>query len=306
LLEIDDEKKLRIFYDKRMSQEVEADALGDEFKGYIFKITGGNDKQGFPMKQGVLSNGRVRLLLSDGHSCFRIRRDGHRERKSVRGCIVGPDLSVIQLVVVKKGDAELPGLTDKYIPRRLGPIRATKIRKLFNLTKEDDVTKYAIAREITKEKDGKTTKKTIKPKIQRLVTPKRLEHKRYKKALQARRKEKSAEEAKEYRKLLHVRAAQRNARQSVVSARRSSQKGSTTEAAKPAAKPTDKKVAKPAAGKVAKPAAADKKGAKAPAKPAAKDAAKKAAAPPAKPAAKEAGKKAPAAKPAAKKAPAKK
>ena len=56
----------RIFYDKRMAAEVEADALGDEFKGYVFKITGGNDKQGFPMKQGVLVNGRVRLLLKKG------------------------------------------------------------------------------------------------------------------------------------------------------------------------------------------------------------------------------------------------
>ncbi|KAM7452672.1 hypothetical protein BLSTO_06590, partial [Blastocystis sp. subtype 1] len=47
--------------DKRISQEVEGDCLGDEFKGYIFRITGGNDKQGFPMKQGVLCNHRVRL-----------------------------------------------------------------------------------------------------------------------------------------------------------------------------------------------------------------------------------------------------
>ena len=29
-----------------MSQEVAIDALGDEFKGYVVKITGGNDKQG--------------------------------------------------------------------------------------------------------------------------------------------------------------------------------------------------------------------------------------------------------------------
>ncbi len=46
-----------------MGQEVEADFLGDEFKGYVFKITGGNDKQGFPMKMGVMTNTRVRLLL---------------------------------------------------------------------------------------------------------------------------------------------------------------------------------------------------------------------------------------------------
>lgn len=49
---------------------------------------GGNDKQGFPMKQGVLTPQRVRLLLSKGQSCYRERRDGERKRKSVRGCIV--------------------------------------------------------------------------------------------------------------------------------------------------------------------------------------------------------------------------
>ena len=58
-----------------MGQEVGADSLGDEWKGYIFRITGGNDKQGFPMKQGVLTNGRVRLLLNKGHTCFRPRRE---------------------------------------------------------------------------------------------------------------------------------------------------------------------------------------------------------------------------------------
>lgn len=86
-----------------MSQEVMADALGDEFKGYILKITGGNDKQGFPMKQGVLVPGRVQLLLSKGHSTFRPRRSGERKRKSVRGCIVAADISALALVIVKQG-----------------------------------------------------------------------------------------------------------------------------------------------------------------------------------------------------------
>ncbi|KAK9760654.1 40S ribosomal protein S6, partial [Basidiobolus ranarum] len=45
-IEIDDERKVRAFYDKRMSSEVPGDSLGDEFKGYVFRITGGNDKQG--------------------------------------------------------------------------------------------------------------------------------------------------------------------------------------------------------------------------------------------------------------------
>jgi small subunit ribosomal protein S6e len=129
-IEIDDETKLRAFYDKRVSAEVDGDVLGDEFKGYVFKIMGGQDKQGFPMRQGVLTNGRVRLLMAPGDQCFLGygRRKGERRRKSVRGCIVSPDLAVINLVITKKGDAELPGLTDEEKPRMRGPKRASKVR----------------------------------------------------------------------------------------------------------------------------------------------------------------------------------
>ena len=60
----------------------------------------------------------------------------------MRGCIVSQDLSVLNLVIVKKGENDLPGLTDTEKPRMRGPKRASKIRKLFNLSKEDDVRKY--------------------------------------------------------------------------------------------------------------------------------------------------------------------
>lgn len=61
IVEVDDERKLRPFMEKRMGTDVPADSLGDEFKGYLLKITGGNDKQGFPMKQG----GMYRRWCSD-------------------------------------------------------------------------------------------------------------------------------------------------------------------------------------------------------------------------------------------------
>jgi len=202
VVEIDDENKLRAFYDKRMSHEVTGDHLGDDFKGYVFKISGGNDKQGFAMKQGILSAGRVRMLVRPGHSCYRPRKRGERKRKSVRGCIVGADLSVLNLVVVKKGENEIEGLTDSSKPRRLGPKRATRIRKLFNLTKEDDVRKFAIRRKV--EKDGKKPV-TKAPKIQRLVTPRRLQHKRAHVAEIRHRYEKTRKEAETYNALLALR-----------------------------------------------------------------------------------------------------
>lgn len=106
------------------------------------------------MKQGVLVPYRVRLLLADGHSCYRPRRTGERKRKSVRGCIVGPDIAVLSLIIIKKGDSEIPGLTETTLPKRLGPKRATKIRRFFNLSKEDDVRKYVIRREVVPKKEG--------------------------------------------------------------------------------------------------------------------------------------------------------
>merc|ERR1719262_1733874 len=117
------------------------------------------------MMQGVLSNQRVRLLLKKGMKCYRERRNGTRKRRSIRGCIVGPDLATLQLVIAKKGAEEIPGLTDENKPRRLGPKRAANIRKLFNLEKKDDVKQFVVRR-LTKE--GGKKKKA--PKIQRLVT----------------------------------------------------------------------------------------------------------------------------------------
>ena len=46
-----------------MGAEVEVDTLGDEWKGYVFRIAGGNDKQGFPMKQGILTTGTTPKLF---------------------------------------------------------------------------------------------------------------------------------------------------------------------------------------------------------------------------------------------------
>merc|ERR1711879_777631 len=155
---------------------------------------------GFPMKQGILTNQRVRLLLGKGQSCYRPRRDGERKRKSVRGCIVDGNLAVRNLAMGKKGEGEIPGLTDNTIPRRLGPRRASKIRKLFNLSKDDNVCQYVIKRPLPAKEGKKPTAKA--PKVQRLVTPIMLQRKRHRLALKRRRAEKNRQATAEYAKIL--------------------------------------------------------------------------------------------------------
>jgi small subunit ribosomal protein S6e len=36
-IEVDDDKKLIPFFERRIAAEVPGDSLGDEFKGYVFK-----------------------------------------------------------------------------------------------------------------------------------------------------------------------------------------------------------------------------------------------------------------------------
>lgn len=224
------------------------------------------------------------MLLKKGHSCYRPRRTGERKRKSVRGCIVDANLSALALIVVRKGEGEVEGLTDVTVPRRLGPKRASHIRKLFALTKEDDVKKYVIKRPLPA-KEGKKPRSQA-PKIQRLVTPVVLQRKRHRLALKKRRIESRKEAEAEYAKLLAQRRREEKLRRRTRTASIRESKSSISSdkdkkevVKKPEVKPAAKKVddkKKPAEKKADAKKPAEKKDAKkADAKPAAKKAEKK-------------------------------
>lgn len=139
------------------------------------------------------------LICTIGVTLYRPRRTGERKRKSARGCICGPDLAVIALKVLVKGDKDVVGLTDVERPRRLGPKRANHIREAFVLRKgKDDVRKYVVRREI--KRGDKTFYKS--PSIQRLITEKRIRRKVVNKRIKKEKWVKSKETAIAYEKLL--------------------------------------------------------------------------------------------------------
>merc|ERR1712167_27917 len=123
----------------------------------------------------------------------------------------------------KQGETPIPGLTDREVPRRLGPKRASKIRKLFNLAKEDDVRKYVIRRDIPGKDGKKGTQKA--PKIQRLITPLTIQRKRHRLALKVRWQAKSRAEKAEYEARLQQAAKERRMER-LSSKRRASAKSS--------------------------------------------------------------------------------
>merc|ERR1712018_485802 len=202
--------------------------FGEDYKGYVIRLTGGEDKQGFAMKQGVLTDQRVKLLLKKGMSVYRPKRSGERKRKSVRGCIYNHNMSAVSCVIVKRGPTDIAGLTDTKVEncnKSLGPKRANKIRKLFNLEKDDDVTKFVIRKELAaNDKHSKPRSKA--PKIQRLITPVRVQRKRAQKAAAVQRAHAAKENDSAYRKIMAQRAKLMRAKKDSERSRRASQASS--------------------------------------------------------------------------------
>ena len=139
------------------------------------------------------------------------------------GCIVSPEISVLHLVVLTDGGTAYPGLNDRQVARRLGPKRASKIRRLFNLSNKDDVRKYVIRRSINKNDENSKSKA---PKIQRLVTPITIQRKRRARRAKIDAQKASREAAKAYETLLATRASEARAM------RRASEKKRSEEAKK--------------------------------------------------------------------------
>lgn len=91
----------------KIGTEFDASTVG--LQGYTLRITGGSDKNGFPMKKDVEGPRRIKSLLSGGVG-FKPRRKGQRRRKTVRGNTISDDIVQINTIVVKKGSKSIEDL----------------------------------------------------------------------------------------------------------------------------------------------------------------------------------------------------
>lgn len=128
--------------------------IGDEFtgdiidlSGYSLQITGGTDKDGFPMLSSVKGPGRKRVLLS-GPPGFYPKLKGQRKRKTVRGDTISQDIMQINLKVVKKGEKPL----EELVPMKPKEKKEEKVE-----------TKAAVKEEKPAEKKEEPAKQEKKP-----------------------------------------------------------------------------------------------------------------------------------------------
>jgi small subunit ribosomal protein S6e len=83
---------------KKINDEV--DGIFVSLPGYKLQITGGTDKNGFPMRKDLSGSSRRRLLLSKGLG-FHPRDPGKRKKKSVCGNTVHQYIVQINMKVTK-------------------------------------------------------------------------------------------------------------------------------------------------------------------------------------------------------------
>lgn len=103
LIEID-EKKFR-FEGMKIGDTIKGGLVG--FPNYEFKITGGSDSSGFPMRRDVHGPVKKKILVSKRGTGYKPKRKGQKRRKTVRGNEITFDMTLINLSVVKYGEAEL-------------------------------------------------------------------------------------------------------------------------------------------------------------------------------------------------------
>ncbi len=108
------EKDARSIYGKKIGDELKGESFG--LSGYAFRITGGSDTSGFPMRKEIEGVGKKRILSVEGVGVARktnktkkgkMRFHGVRLRKTVAGNTVGEQTAQLNLKITTSGKEPL-------------------------------------------------------------------------------------------------------------------------------------------------------------------------------------------------------
>jgi small subunit ribosomal protein S6e len=95
---------------KRMGDKIEGDVLG--MPGYSVQVTGGSDREGFPMRSDLPGSKRRTILLSTGTG-YHPTAEGKKKRKSIHGRDISSDIGQLNVKVVEAGAKSIEELLGK-------------------------------------------------------------------------------------------------------------------------------------------------------------------------------------------------
>lgn len=96
-------------YGLNVGNEFSGDLINSDLSDYTFKITGGSDEDGVPMRIDLEGPNRQKLLLAGGVG-YSPKYRGTRKRKLIRGAEVQDDIAQLNVKVIKKGKKSLSNI----------------------------------------------------------------------------------------------------------------------------------------------------------------------------------------------------
>lgn len=84
---------------RRLGETIDGSVVG--MSGLKLQIRGGSDKDGFPMHPNIHGGVRIGVVLSKGVG-FHPKREGERQRKTMRGNVITEEIVQVNMKVLEK------------------------------------------------------------------------------------------------------------------------------------------------------------------------------------------------------------
>jgi len=152
---------------RRLGEVIDGSLVGAP--GCKLKVTGGSDKDGFPMRPDVHGGVRVQVIVTGGVG-FRPSRGGERRRKTLRGSVITEDIVQVNTQIVKPEPEPKP---EEAKPEEPGRVWKQDIGKKEKKPKPEEAKpeepekgekKTSRAKKVSEEPEGKKPRKSAKPK----------------------------------------------------------------------------------------------------------------------------------------------
>ncbi|MFC1691020.1 30S ribosomal protein S6e [Nanoarchaeota archaeon] len=180
---------------KKIGDAVKGDLLG--LSGYEFKITGGSDSAGFPMRADNPGINRKRVLIMKGSVGLRKAPKGIKKRRTVCGNIITETMAQVNMKITKHGSGPIAEEAPKEEAAKEG--EAPKEEKAEAPKEEKSEPPKEEKKEAPKEEPSKEEKKEEAPKEEKKekVKEEKPEEPKEEKKEEAPKEEAPSEEKKE-------------------------------------------------------------------------------------------------------------
>jgi small subunit ribosomal protein S6e len=84
---------------RKLHETIDGSVVG--MGGSKLQITGGSDKDGFPMRHSIHGGVRISVIVGKGVG-FHPQREGERQRKTLRGNVITEDIIQVNMKIVEK------------------------------------------------------------------------------------------------------------------------------------------------------------------------------------------------------------